>query len=37
MTWTDHDRVLELLHQTNALVAPDTARELNLQLLDPVP
>jgi fido (protein-threonine AMPylation protein) len=35
MTWTEHDRVLELLRQTNALVPPDIARERNLHLLDP--
>jgi fido (protein-threonine AMPylation protein) len=35
MTWTGHDRVLELLRQTNALATPERARELNLHLLDP--
>jgi hypothetical protein len=36
MTWTEHDRVLELMHETNALAAPESVRELNLHLLDPV-
>ncbi|MGD0454077.1 MAG: Fic family protein [Solirubrobacteraceae bacterium] len=36
MTWTGHDRVLELMRQTNALAAPESVRELNLHLLDPV-
>ena len=36
MTWTGHDRVLELMHQTNALATPESVRELNLHLLDPV-
>jgi hypothetical protein len=36
MTWTEHDRVLELMHETNAFAAPETVRELNLHLLDPV-
>jgi len=35
MTWTDHDHVLNLLQQTNALVTPERAQELNLHLLDP--
>jgi hypothetical protein len=35
MTWTGHERVLELMRETNALVAPDSARELDLHLLDP--
>lgn len=35
MTWTDHDRVLELMRATNALAPPESARELNLHLLDP--
>jgi hypothetical protein len=35
MTWTEHDRVLQLLEQTNALVTPERAQELNLHLLDP--
>jgi fido (protein-threonine AMPylation protein) len=35
MRWDDHDRVLELLNTTNALVPPDIARERNLHLLDP--
>ena len=35
MTWTGHDRVLQLLEQTNALVTPERAQELNLHLLDP--
>jgi fido (protein-threonine AMPylation protein) len=35
MPWTGHDRVLRLMRETNALVAPDNARELNLHLLDP--
>jgi fido (protein-threonine AMPylation protein) len=35
MTWTKHDRLLELMHETNALVAPESVRELNLHLLDP--
>ena len=36
MTWTEHDRVLALMHETNALAAPESVRELNLHLLDPV-
>ncbi len=32
---SDHDRVLELLSQTNALVTPERTQELNLHLLDP--
>ena len=36
MTWTRHDRVLELMHETNALAPPESVRELNLHLLDPV-
>jgi hypothetical protein len=36
MTWTEHDRVLALMHETNALAAPESIRELNLHLLDPV-
>lgn len=36
MTWSGHDRVLELLEQTNALATPERARELNLHLLDPI-
>ncbi len=35
MSWSDHDRVLELLSQTNALVTPERTQELNLHLLDP--
>lgn len=35
MPWTGHDRVLRLMSETNALVTPDDARELNLHLLDP--
>jgi fido (protein-threonine AMPylation protein) len=35
MTWSGHERVLELLEQTNALATPERARELNLHLLDP--
>jgi hypothetical protein len=35
MTWTGHDHVLQLLEQTNALVTPERAQELNLHLLDP--
>jgi hypothetical protein len=35
MTWTGHDRVLGLLEQTNALVTPERAQELDLHLLDP--
>jgi fido (protein-threonine AMPylation protein) len=35
MTWTGHDHVLQLMHETNALTTPDDARELNLHLLDP--
>jgi Fic/DOC family len=35
MTWTGHERVLALLRETNALVTPDSARALNLHLLDP--
>jgi fido (protein-threonine AMPylation protein) len=36
MSWSGgHDRVLELLEQTNALVPPERTRELNLHLLDP--
>jgi fido (protein-threonine AMPylation protein) len=36
MPWTGHDHVLELMHQTNALVSPETASAGNLHLLDPV-
>ena len=36
MTWTEHDRVLELMHETNAFATPESVRELNLHLLDPV-
>jgi hypothetical protein len=36
ITWTHHDRVLDQLEQTNALVTPERAQELNLHLLDPV-
>jgi fido (protein-threonine AMPylation protein) len=35
MPWAGHDRVMRLMSETNALVTPDTARELNLHLLDP--
>lgn len=35
MPWTGHDRVLELMRSTNALVPPDAARERNIHLLDP--
>jgi fido (protein-threonine AMPylation protein) len=35
MTWSDHDRVLNLLDQANALVTPERAQELNVHLLDP--
>jgi fido (protein-threonine AMPylation protein) len=35
MPWIGHDRVLRLMSETNALVTPDDARELNLHLLDP--
>lgn len=35
MTWTGHDRVLQLMRATNALVTPDEAREHNIHLLDP--
>ncbi len=35
ITWTDHDRVLDQLEQTNALITPERAQELNLHLLDP--
>jgi Fic family protein len=35
MTWTDHDHVLNRLQQTNALITPEHAQELNLHLLDP--
>lgn len=35
MTWVGHDRVLALMHQTNALVSPERARELDVHLLDP--
>jgi fido (protein-threonine AMPylation protein) len=37
MTWTSHNRVLELMRNTNALATPEQAQELNLHLLDPVP
>lgn len=37
MRWVDHDAVLDLLHETNALVTPERARELDLHLLDPAP
>jgi hypothetical protein len=37
MSWSGHDRVLELLEQTNALATPERARELDLHLLDPYP
>jgi fido (protein-threonine AMPylation protein) len=36
MSWSDHDRTLELLRQTNALATPEQTHELNLHLLDPV-
>jgi fido (protein-threonine AMPylation protein) len=36
MPWTGHDRVLELMGLTNALVTPETASADNLHLLDPV-
>jgi fido (protein-threonine AMPylation protein) len=36
MTWSDHDRVLNLLEQANALVTPERAHERNLHLLDPM-
>ena len=35
MTWTGHERVLELLRETNALTPPEQAQALNLHLLDP--
>jgi len=35
VNWSERARVLELMEQTNALVPPDDARELNLHLLDP--
>ncbi len=35
MTWTGREQVLELMRETNALAAPDSARELDLHLLDP--
>jgi hypothetical protein len=35
MKWTGHDRVLRMLEETNALVTPERAQELNLHLLDP--
>lgn len=35
MSWRDHDRTLELLRETNALVTPERTHELNLHLLDP--
>ena len=35
MPWTGHDRAMRLMSETNALVTPDDARELNLRLLDP--
>jgi hypothetical protein len=35
--WTDRDRLLELMEQTNALVTPDRAAAENLHLLDPAP
>lgn len=35
MDWADRDRVLELMHRTNALVAPDVAATQNVHLLDP--
>jgi fido (protein-threonine AMPylation protein) len=35
MSWSEHDRVLEQMRATNALVPPDEAREQNLHLLDP--
>ncbi len=35
ITWTDHDHVLNQLEQTNALITPERAQELNLHLLDP--
>ncbi len=35
MDWTDRDRVLESLKQTNALVSPEQAAAENLHLLDP--
>lgn len=36
MTWTDRDRVLDEMRETNALVTPEEVRERNLHLLDPV-
>jgi hypothetical protein len=35
MTWTGHDRVIELLEQTNALADPDRVEAENPHLLDP--
>lgn len=35
VSWAGHDQVLEQLRQTNALVTPERAHELNLHLLDP--
>lgn len=35
MTWTDRDRVLALMEQTNALVTPEQAAVENAHLLDP--
>lgn len=35
MSWTGHDRLLETLGQTNALVTPEETSARNLHLLDP--
>ncbi len=35
MSWSGHELVLRLLDETNALVSPERARELNVHLLDP--
>jgi hypothetical protein len=35
MTWTGHERVLELLRETHALTPPEQAQAQNLHLLDP--
>jgi hypothetical protein len=35
MTWASRPRVLELMAQTNALIAPEQASAENVHLLDP--
>jgi hypothetical protein len=35
MSWTSHDRLLETMRQTNALVTPEETSARNIHLLDP--